>query len=270
MKKAVFFDVDGTLMDCLNGMNDISSKVKKAIRLLQSKGNYVFVATGRPYAFLDNTIRNFGFDGFVFVNGAYVQVNNKCIYKNPISKDNIKELVCNFERFGVQYMLQGEKYSYIKDEFEDLHSSYDEYSISKKYMQSNYDIEDIDTYKIEMFCNNKKGVEYCMTLENSDFNYIYDPSRNHFELYPKADTKASGILRVLKFLNIPIKDSYAFGDGVNDIEMLSTVGCGIAMGNADDDVKSFADEVTDTVQNDGVALGIERFILKPNRQKMRA
>lgn len=43
--------------------------------------------------------------------------------------------------------------------------------------------------------------------------------------------------------------------------MLSTVGCGIAMGNADDDVKKYAKEVTDTVHNDGVAFGIEKYIL---------
>jgi len=50
-------------------------------------------------------------------------------------------------------------------------------------------------------------------------------------------------------------------DGKNDIEMLSTVGCGIAMGNADEEVKKYAKEVTDTVHNDGVAIGIEKYIL---------
>ena len=48
---------------------------------------------------------------------------------------------------------------------------------------------------------------------------------------------------------------------LNDIEMLETVGCGIAMGNALDEVKKYADKVTDTVQNHGVAIGIEKYIL---------
>ncbi|NOV80034.1 hydroxymethylpyrimidine pyrophosphatase-like HAD family hydrolase [Clostridium saccharobutylicum] len=81
-------------------------------------------------------------------------------------------------------------------------------------------------------------------------------------MYSKRNTKASGILKVLDFLDIPIENSYAFGDGKNDIEMLSTVGCGIAMGNASDYVKKYAKKVTDTVHNDGVALEIENFILK--------
>ena len=83
----------------------------------------------------------------------------------------------------------------------------------------------------------------------------------NFELYAKKNTKASGIIKALEILNIPIENSYAFGDGNNDIEMLSTVGCGIAMGNASDEVKGHAKVVTDTVQNDGVASGIEKYIL---------
>ena len=54
---------------------------------------------------------------------------------------------------------------------------------------------------------------------------------------------------------------YAFGDGENDIEMLATVGCGIAMGNAAKAVKAHAKKVTDSVSQDGVASGIEKYIL---------
>lgn len=261
MKKAVFFDIDGTLMDCVNGITDITPRVKKAIRTLQAKGNYVFIATGRPYAFLSDKLLDFGFDGFVLTNGAYVQVGEKCIYKEAINKDYIKELVHNFERFNIQYILQGEIYSYIKNEYKKLHSFYDSYSISKKYMQGNYNLENIDIYKIEMLCKDKKGIDYCLSLGNNNYDYIYNEQVGSFELYSKVNTKASGILKVLDFLNIPLENSYAFGDGKNDMEMLSTVGCGIAMGNAQDSVKSCAKKVTDTVQNDGVALEIEEFIL---------
>lgn len=261
MKKAVFFDIDGTLLDCLNGITDITPRVKKAIHELQSQGNYVFIATGRPYAFINNNLRNFGFDGFVLTNGSCVQVNGENIYKESIKKDYIKELVYNFEQRNIEYILQGEIYSYIKDEYKKLHSYYDSYSISKKYFQGNYKLDDIDIYKIEMLCSDKKGIDYCLSLGNGDYNYIYNIETSSFEFYSKANTKASGIFKVLEFLNIPLESSYAFGDGKNDIEMLSTVGCGIAMGNAHDVVKGYAKKITDTVQNDGIALGIEKFIL---------
>lgn len=261
MKKAVFFDIDGTLLDCLNGITDITPRVKKAIRGLQANGDYVFIATGRPYAFLDDAILNFGFDGFVVTNGAYVKVKEKCIYKEFINKDFIKELVDNFEQLNIEYILQGEKYSYIKDEYKKLHLLFDKYSIPKKYFESNYNIEEIDTYKLEMLCNNQKGIDFCLSLGNGIYDYMHNIEENSFELYAKANTKASGILKVLDYLDIPLENSYAFGDGKNDIEMLSTVGCGIAMGNAEAYVKNHAKKVTDTVQNDGVAIEIEKFIL---------
>ena len=261
MNKAVFFDIDGTLIDCLNGITDITPRVKKAIRSLQAKGNYVFIATGRPYAFLNEDLLNFGFDGFVLTNGAYVKVGDKCIYKESIKKEIVKELVGNFEELNIEYILQGETYSYIKDEYKKLHSFYDSFSIPKKHLEGNYKLEEVDIYKIEMLLNHKKGIDYCLSLGNGDFDYVHNVKEGSFELYSKTNSKASGILEVLNFLNIPLENSYAFGDGKNDIEMLSTVGCGIAMGNADDFVKSYAKKVTDTVQNDGVALEIEKFIL---------
>ncbi len=261
MKKVVFFDIDGTLMDCMNGITDITPRVKKAIRKLQANEDYVFIATGRPYAFLNEALFNFGFDGFVLTNGSYVKIKEKCIHKECINKEFIKKLINNFEKRNIQYILQGEKYSYIKDEYKKLHSYYESFDISKKYLEGNYKFNEIDTYKIEMICSDKEGVEYCLSLENSDYDSIYNLDEGAFELYSRCNTKASGILKVLDYLNIPIENSYAFGDGKNDIEMLSTVGCGIAMGNADDSIKSFAKKITDTVQNDGVALGIEKYIL---------
>lgn len=84
MNKAVFFDIDGTLMDCLNGITDIRPRVKETIRSLQANGDYVFIATGRPYAFLNESLYNFGFDGFVLTNGAYVKVRKNVYIKNVL------------------------------------------------------------------------------------------------------------------------------------------------------------------------------------------
>ncbi|BCN31827.1 HAD family hydrolase [Anaeromicropila herbilytica] len=261
MRKAIFFDIDGTLLDCLNGITDITPRVKRAIRELQAKGNYVFIATGRPYAFLNDNIHKAGFDGFVLNNGACVQVNDKFIYKSYLDKKKVREVVDNFEKFGIEYILQGQTNSYIKAEYKDLHRLYDAYNMPKKYLKGNYNLDEIDVYKTEMLCKDQSSIDYCLSLDNDQYDYVYDSEMGFFELYSKSNSKATGILKILEYLNIPIENSYAFGDGKNDIEMLSTVGCGIAMGNAKDYVKGYAKMVTDTVQKDGVAIGIERFIM---------
>lgn len=238
MKKAIFFDIDGTLIDCTRGITEITKGVKKSIRKLQTEGNYIFIATGRPYAFISEELLKFGFDGFVFTNGAQVVFRDELIYKQAIKKDVIKKVINNFEKFKIEYILQGEKYSYMKSEYEELGAYYDSFSISRKYIKSEYNMSDIDIYKIEMLCKSKEAEEYCLSLQGDEFDCNHNISSNIFEVYSRIETKASGIMKVLGHLNISVENSYAFGDGINDIEMLEAVGCGIAMGNASDKVKS--------------------------------
>lgn len=261
MNKAIFFDLDGTLLDCHNGIRDITPGVKRAIRKLQEEGDYIFVASGRPYAFISKALLDFGFNGFIFTNGTRVVVEDKVIYRRTFDKAFVKRVVPDFERLGIQYMLQGEKDSYLREEFKGLYSYYYSFGISGEYIKGRFDINGIDVYKMDMLCPDEDAVGYCMSLRTDEYDYIYNPIKRIFEFYFKMDTKASGIMKVLKYLNIPVENSYSFGDDKNDIEMLEEVGCGIAMGNARDEVKKHAKRVTDTVQNDGVASGIERFIL---------
>lgn len=261
MKRAVFFDIDGTLLDCQSGIRYMTPRVKKAIRELQNRDDYVFIASGRPYAFISKELLNFGFNGFIFTNGSQVIVENKLIYERKFNKTFVKKLISDFEKLHVQYVLQSEVYSYIKKEYKELYLYYESYGISREYIKSEYDINNIDVYKMDMLCTSREGVDYCMSLKNEEYDYHYNPSNNVFEFYFKKDTKASGIMKALKYLNIPVENSYAFGDDKNDIEMLETAGCGIAMGNANEEVKKHAKKITDTVQNDGVALAIEKHLL---------
>lgn len=263
MKRAIFLDIDGTILDCIRGITEITPKVKAVIRMLQKNGDYVFIATGRPYAFLSKAILDFGFDGFILANGAQVIIDNKVIYENPMDKEDVKEITTDLEKINVQYILEGKTYAYMKEEFKDFYAFYDKVGVSKENIKSKYDLEQIDVYKIEMLCQNDHDAKLCIDLikRNPDYDYFASISKNAFELYLKKNTKATGILKAIEYLDIQIENTYAFGDGKNDIEMLSTVGCGIAMGNACNEVKSCANKVTDTVNNDGVAVGIENYIL---------
>lgn len=262
MKKAIFFDIDGTLLDYFGGIVDITPKVKEAIRSLQKEGHYVFISTGRPYAFLSKSILDFGFDGYILANGAHVIINNETIYSEDIDKEFIRNLVNELEELNIQYILEGEYYSYMKKSFKEFHQFYDTVGVSKELIKDEFSLDEIKTYKIEMMCPNDEVVNSCLEIvqRNKDYDYVNSIALKSFELYSKKNTKATGIIKALEHLNIDIENSYAFGDGKNDIEMISTVGCGIAMGNADDEVKKYASKITDTVHNDGVAIGIKEFI----------
>ena len=151
MKKAIFFDIDGTLIDCINGHIDLSHQVKQAIRRLQQEGHYAFIATGRPYAFLSEAILSFGFDGYILTNGAQVMIGNETIYKEPLDPTFVKNATAEFEQRQIQYMLQSDCYSYMKDECKEYYQFFDSIGISRNYLVSDYQLEDIQTQKIECF-----------------------------------------------------------------------------------------------------------------------
>ena len=110
-------------------------------------------------------------------------------------------------------------------------------------------------------------MDYCLSLvqQNPEYDYVHSISERMFELYSKKNTKATGILTALKHLGIPVEQSYAFGDGKNDIEMLSTVGCGIAMGNASALAKEAAEYVTTHIHEDGVLNALKYYNLIYNK-----
>lgn len=261
-KKAIFFDIDGTLLDFLAGIKNIREEVAKAIRGLQQEGHYVFVATGRPYAFLNKEILDFGFDGYILANGASIIINGKVLYNDYMDKEFVKSLTCDLDNHNIQYILETSHYSYLKEEFKQLNDFYKIAGVNYDLILPEYNIDDLKVQKIEVFCANKEEADICVSAVEKDerCGYFSSVSDKAYEIYLRRNTKAHGILKVLGILNIPIENSYAFGDGINDIEMLSTVGCGIAMGNASDEVKKYAHKITDTVHNDGVALGIKKYI----------
>ena len=78
------------------------------------------------------------------------------------------------------------------------------------------------------------------------------------DIIPKKGGKQNGILEVLKSYHISLEETMAFGDGHNDIDMLKLVNIGVAMGNAKDEVKEAADEVTDDIDHDGIYQALKR------------
>ena len=79
------------------------------------------------------------------------------------------------------------------------------------------------------------------------------------EIVPKGYTKAVGIEKVCEYLNVPRENTYAFGDSVNDLEMIAYVSHGIAMGNGTEDIKEQADYVTDVLERDGIEKALKHF-----------
>lgn len=262
MRKAIFLDIDGTLLDCFNGITEITPQVEQEIRMLQAEGNVVFIATGRPYPFIDNNLLTFGFDGFILINGAQVRMKEQMLCGQPMEAKFVNQLIAKLEDKSVEYLLEDESHVYMKACHKTFYEFFERAGIAETCFKQEYDTDQLNVYKIEILCPTEEILNECVTFikQYPQYGYFHSIDKVHLEVYLKENTKAEGIRKALAHLNIPIENTYAFGDGKNDIEMLQTVGCGIAMGNASDEVKQYAKVVTDTVHNDGVAVGIRKYI----------
>ena len=253
--KAVFFDIDGTLIEGTHpDYRYMRENVQKAIRKLQEQGHYVFIASGRSLAFLDEKIRNFGFDGYVLLNGSVIFFHDKIIYRAPLEKSFVEKITSICDEHDMQYSLQGDFHTYVDKKFEYLIYRLGQYGIFADQLTFDYDKKAIDVYKLEIDSPRHEDRKYIIENLPEDMTYVEDMNHNycHLEVYAKENSKATGALKVLELLNIDIKDSYAFGDGFNDVCMFKVVGHPIAMGNGVDVAKEASEYITSDIYDGGI------------------
>lgn len=266
MRKAVFFDIDGTILDAGGGLPHLTERVRTAMKNLQAAGHLIFIATGRPLAFMQEEILNFGFDGFVMNNGAVATVGEKIIFKHDIPKSDVKKIYDLAVADNVEYIFESHPYTYCPKNFEAFEKFFNRIHANKSLIVGDFDLEKISVSKIECLTSRTDfeniNATYEKMLATPGFTGWADPF--HFttlEIYSDKVSKATGIFKVLEHFKIPVENSYAFGDGKNDYEMISQVGTGMAMATGAEDFKRSAKYVVPSVHEDGVAVGIEKYIL---------
>lgn len=84
---------------------------------------------------------------------------------------------------------------------------------------------------------------------------------NNLEINAAGATKGNGLLNLAAYLGIPIQQTMAFGDGGNDLTMIQKAGIGVVMENGDENLKQYADYITVSNDEDGVANAIKKLVL---------
>lgn len=257
-KKIIFFDVDSTLYS--HKTNCIPKSTIEAIKLAKKNGHIIVLATGRS-KLLTATLGIFDhidFDYFVTINGTLVlDKQDNIIYSLPCEKEAIKKVLNLVDKYNLNVcFISKDDYYLYKDEDKRSHLGYDPLHI-KVPPKKLYKNEDI--YQLNLFCEDIYVNEF---IKETDKYLSYSKLDNYgYDVYAKDQTKASGIIHLINFLNIDIKDTIAFGDGHNDKEMIKLCNIGIAMGNAIPKVKEVSNYITDDIDNDGIYKAMKYFNL---------
>lgn len=258
--KVIFFDVDGTLVDYVGGMECVLDSTKEAIKKIRENGDLAVLATGRPKSFLSDEIIGLNFNAYITSNGAYIEKDNRTIYNRAIDRNVLNETVGLFRSENMEFILEGQRYSYSTNlNTDNIKNFIKKFFIYPKNMTDRWKLDEIISNKMVIFVDKESQLKACKQLLGGKFSFMRHPGEISYDLYFKDCTKADGIKRLLDYLNISMDNTYAFGDGMNDIEMFQTVKYGVAMGNANESLKKVAYCVTNDVFSNGIYKGLKRL-----------
>lgn len=275
MIKAIFFDVDGTLLS-RNGR--ISRSTKRAIVEAQKKGVLCGISTGRGPRSLRRILKDLNLDMFVTYNGQLVYDQQQQIYAHPFEKKVIDEIVTYANHnsrqllFGGKEQMEGSltmrigQSSFVRRFVRFVPKNFPIRTVKlalqrfspnrRKERYSNLAIFNEPIYQCMMFGASYENEKLQNALPNCDFQrsnpYTVD-------LVPKGGSKIQGIHQFLAHKGLNLEETMAFGDHLNDNEMLEVVGIGVAMGNAQAGTKESADFVTASHQHGGIEKALRHF-----------
>ena len=253
--KVVILDIDGTILP--HGKT-LSHATKDAILQLRENGLEVVLATGRAPYFSDSIIEQTGINSMVFFNGSYAFHEGKEIYKSAIDKHVLERVhqLSNQHQHPLTYLSQ------TSFKVTDLGHPF----VVEAYQKDPWKPElappqfwtDQEIYQLFLHCDVEEELHYQAKVPELDFRRWSSGART-CDVNLSNSNKAVGLTKLLEKLGIAPDEAVAFGDGLNDLEMLSLVGMGVAMGNAREELKEVANMVTLSAEEDGVRYGLERL-----------
>ena len=253
--KAVFFDIDGTLLSFRT--HQVPASTEEAIEKLKSKDIKVIVSTGRSINSIDH-IRYLDFDGYITFNGGYCLTDNGLIlHKSTMDKSDIQRVIDLGRKESLSFSFMSEKEITIHHVTPEIAGMYESLNLPVPPLVDldRVDIESI--LQVNIFIDPEKEREFMKTIMPNSLASRWTPV--FADVNPKGQSKKVGIDVFCDYFGFDLSETMAFGDGGNDIEMIKHVNLGIAMGNANPEVKDIAEYVTKDVDDDGIWYALEQF-----------
>ena len=273
--KAVFFDIDGTLV---NDRKSVLKSTKEAIKIVKNQGVLVGVATGRGPFFVKDLMDDLDLDFAVTYNGQYIFNKERVLFASPIDKRSLRQVIAYAKEnrkeiamgtrqdvigsrimsFGLSPLSQLVSRFVPKFLTRTVSHSFNR-MVSKALPQKEDDLLDLinqPIYQVLMLMTPEESNQAA-----SEFEYLKFTRSNPFaaDIINQGNSKLEGIRRVGKEYGFDLNQVMAFGDSDNDLEMLAGVGMSVAMGNGSSSVKEVAKHITTSNQEDGIHKALEHF-----------
>ena len=254
--KALFLDIDGTI---LKPDHTYTESTKDAIIQVKDQGVEVFLATGRPIHEINELAAELTIDSFIGYNGAYALYQKETIVDEPIDAAEIDKFVEIAKENNHEFVMYTNGGNY----FSNLDSP-----IVKLFTEA-FQMEHNETYT-RAVNHQILGVTVMNVKRSQSSLYEFDPAfhlsqvnvkgvENSYDIIRDTVNKGEAITKLLHRINVAKEEAIAFGDGMNDKEMLRAVGEGFAMANAHPDLFQYAKHRTTSVTDSGIFNGLKEL-----------
>lgn len=257
MIESFFFDFDGTLQGFEN--HTISDSTIEALKLLKQKNKNIYIATGRNLVDMPADIINYGFNGFINNNGGMCSDHDQQIFSVEYLDPNDINALLDYDESNptaFSYMTTDNPFT-INRVNDKIINSFNYFNLKVPEVVNPKDLRRDNIMQMNLFVNEEQE-KYLM--ENVLKNSVATRWIEHFaDINPKDVNKMKGIEKMAAKYNIDLSKTMSFGDGGNDIAMLKGCTIGVAMGNANENVKQIADYVTTSVEEDGIWNALKKY-----------
>lgn len=244
--KIIFFDIDGTLINPQTGR--ISQRTRQTLHKLHANGIKLCIVTGRPPASLPD-FGDLHFDAMATFNGSFCYADTDVIYSNPIDPEDVRIVLQNASALGRPVSVAVRDRLAANGIDQDLADYYRVADLVLTVAEDFAQTCQEDIYQIMLGCREADHAAIIRGAGNVKIAISWDRA---VDVIPASGGKGSAIRHILDYYRLDRAAAIAFGDGLNDIEMLQAVGTGVAMANATPKLKAIADDVCGHVAEDGI------------------
>lgn len=273
-QKLIFLDIYGTLTE--PGKNIPPASAVEAVCRARKNGHKVVLCSGRNYGLLSPLLQ-FGFDGFISSAGGYIEYGGNIVYDCPMTRAQQDRVLKVLQENGVYYIIETRNHSYSDESFKEFlkngirSDANSELLRWQKHIESDQFTRPMTEYRLEPIYKAVFMSPGMDRLQNpiqclqDEFHFCIQDENAHSiingDLINKAFDKGTAVQRLCGHLDIAQKDTIAFGDSMNDLEMLQTAALGICMENGSTELKRLADEICSPFNEDGLYKSFEKLNL---------
>ena len=259
MKKIMFFDIDGTLMED-SSSHFVPESTVKALQLAKKAGHLLYVNTGRPVINVDADVRILGFDGYICGCGSYIECDNQELFYHTNPKSVCMEMVELIRKTNCSPLFERRNAFFFDPKARELPfviEIRDTFRMQEKNVWRSTEDEDFSFDKFVIAYDEKSDLNTFKKGIAPYFTFI-DRGYGFAEMAQKGYSKKTGMDFVLNYHGLTKENAFAIGDSLNDLPMFEGAGTSIAMGNGEKLIP-YADYVTADLWHDGIYQAMEHF-----------